>query len=205
MPALTPIVSDADDRFQQALSSTTLPPRGGFKKKAPATTASSDGTATPHIPSLAEQLSYLHHPRPFKNPDYTKNVNRRTKNLKTVLGQERERERAERERKRVEREEKAEQADEMDVDGEESSPAKADKPMTLDGEEDLPTYASIEAPPSFLPPRHYCDITGLEAPYTDPSTGLRYHDKSIYELIKVLSVSTAKDYLSARGVNSIVK
>ncbi|KAF8134518.1 hypothetical protein EV363DRAFT_1323749 [Boletus edulis] len=48
-------------------------------------------------------------------------------------------------------------------------------------------------------------ITGLEAPYTDPRTGLRYHDKSVYDLIKNLSPSVAKDYLSARGVNPIVK
>jgi len=78
--------------------------------------------------------------------------------------------------------------------------------VDVDGdEEDLPSYASIEAPPSFMPQRHYCDITGLEAPYTDPVTGLRYHDKSVYELIKGLSASAAKDYLSARGVNPIVR
>ena len=76
--------------------------------------------------TLAEQLSYLHYPRPFKNPNYTKNVNRRTKNLKNVLTQERERERTERERKRQEREEN------MDVDGETSQNAQ---------EEDLPTCA----------------------------------------------------------------
>ncbi|KAL1939274.1 hypothetical protein VTO73DRAFT_10077 [Trametes versicolor] len=85
----------------------------------------------------------------------------------------------------------------MDVDGQ---PAED---TTL--EEDLPTYASIEAPPSVLPQRRYCDITGLEGPYTDPATGLRYHDKSIYDLIKGLSTTAAKEYLSARGVNPIVK
>ena len=53
----------------------------------------------------------MHNPRPFKNPNYTKNVNRRAKNLKAVLTQERERERVERERRRQEREQK------MDVDG----------------------------------------------------------------------------------------
>lgn len=55
-----------------------------------------------------------------------------------------------------------------------------------------------------LPQRRYCDITGLEvretsesqfivsimefvqAPYTDPITGLRFHDKSIYEIVKSL-------------------
>jgi len=33
---------------------------------------------------LASQLSYAHHLRPFKNPNFMKNVNRRAKNLKTV-------------------------------------------------------------------------------------------------------------------------
>jgi len=130
-------------------------------------------------------------PRPFKNPAYTKNANRRTKNLKAVLGQERERERLERERRRAEREEA------MEVDG-----ATAVGRMV---EDDMPSYLSIEAPPSVLPQRRCCDITGLEAPYTDPITGLRFHDKSIYELVKSLSSSAAKDYLSARGVNPIVK
>ncbi|KAF8218255.1 hypothetical protein K438DRAFT_21953 [Mycena galopus ATCC 62051] len=159
-----------------------MPPKGFQKKKA----AASDGASTPLIPSLAEQLSYLEAPRPFKNPHYAKKTSRRSKNLKAVLTQEREREKAERERRRLEKIESG-----MDVDGEQ--------------EEEIPTYTSIEAPPSLLPPRHYCDITGLEAPYTDPATKLRYHDKSIYELIKGLSASSVKEYLAARGVNSIVK
>ncbi|KAG5644468.1 hypothetical protein DXG03_008369 [Asterophora parasitica] len=154
----------------------------GFRKKAPI-----DGTST-STPSLAEQLSYLRNPRPFKNPNYTKNANRRARNLKNVLSQERERERTERERRRQEKLE----GTSMDVDGD-------------DSEEDLPSYTSIEAPPSVLPQKHYCDITGLEAPYTDPATGLRYHDKSVYDVVKSLSASAAKEYLSARGVNSIVK
>ncbi|KAI0764722.1 hypothetical protein C8Q74DRAFT_1370642 [Fomes fomentarius] len=166
-----------------------VPPKGSGKRKN--TTVYSEDSPTPPVPSLAEQLSYLQYPRPFKNPRYTKNVNRRTKNLKAVLTQEREREKNERERRRVEKEYN------MDVDGQ---PSQEDPQ-----EEDLPTYASIEAPPSVLPQRRYCDITGLEGPYTDPATGLRYHDKSIYELIKALSATAAKEYLSARGVNPIVK
>ncbi|KAF9463743.1 hypothetical protein BDZ94DRAFT_586738 [Collybia nuda] len=162
-----------------------MPPKGGSRRKV----AASDGTVTPHVPSLAEQLSYLHSPRPFKNPNYTKNVNRRAKNLKNVLSAERERERAEREKRKMEKDESTA----MDVDG------------AIEEPEDMPTYTSIEAPPSVLPQRHWCDITGLEAPYTDPATGLRYHDKSVYDVIKGLSASAAKDYLAARGVNSIVK
>jgi hypothetical protein len=71
------------------------------------------------------------------------------------------------------------------------------------------------------------DIIRRQAPYTDPATDLRYHDKSVYELIKGLvrsaplpfprwpltillaptiqSASAAKEYLSARGVNPIVR
>ncbi|KAF8480781.1 hypothetical protein DFH94DRAFT_427931 [Russula ochroleuca] len=163
-----------------------MPPKGSTRKKASAA-PSTEGTATPQIPTLAEQLSILSAPRPFKNSAYTKNASRRTKNLKAVLGQERERERLEREQRRAVREEA------MEVDG-----------GAVAGD-DMPSYLSIEAPPSVLPQRRYCDITGLEAPYTDPITGLRFHDKSIYELIKSLSASASKDYLAARGVNPIVK
>ncbi|TFK69243.1 hypothetical protein BDN72DRAFT_840731 [Pluteus cervinus] len=170
-----------------------MPPKGGSKRKP----AASDGTATPNIPSLAEQFSYIHLPKPFKNPNYTKNVNRRAKNLKNVLSQERERERSEREKRRLEKMDAEKGEDEMDVDDNSNGASKVD--------EDIPTYSSIEAPPSVLPQKKYCDITGLEGPYTDPATGLRYHDKSVYELIKGLSVSSAKDYLAARGVSSIVK
>ncbi|KAJ7718346.1 hypothetical protein B0H16DRAFT_1609422 [Mycena metata] len=67
----------------------------------------------------------------------------------------------------------------MDVDGEPSIE-----------EEEVLTYTSIEAPPLLLPQKHYCDITGLEAPYTDPVTKL---------------ASPVKEYLAACGVNSIVK
>ena len=28
-----------------------------------------------------------------------------------------------------------------------------------------------------LKSKHYCDITGLPSKYTDPKTGLRYHEK----------------------------
>ena len=156
--------------------------------------------------TLAEQLSYVNSPRPFKNPNYTKNVNRRAKNLKAVLGSERERERTEREKRRQEREEK------MDVDGENAEEQT---------EEDLPTcelchhdsrhtpmpYACSQMQPSKLPRLFYRSgstviLPGLryvaicllklmnlhraQGPYTDPATGLRYHDKSIYELIKGL-------------------
>ena len=45
------------------------------------------------LAALAERLSFLHVLRPFKNTANVKNTNRRTKNLWTVLGQERKRKR----------------------------------------------------------------------------------------------------------------
>ncbi|KAF5349030.1 hypothetical protein D9758_012728 [Tetrapyrgos nigripes] len=205
-----------------------MPPKN-LKRKA---AGDASGTATPSQPTLAEQLSYLHLPRPFKNPNYTKNINRRAKTLKNVLGQERERERIDRERKREREREKQmkleagtskegsesgaagtsasvdgkKDSDAMDVDVDSTAPGAIGSNANEDDvEEDIPTYISIEAPPSLLPQKHYCDITGLEAPYTDPHTGLRYHDRHVYALIKSMSTSTAKEYLSARGVTSVVK
>lgn len=119
------------------------PPRGSTKKKAIANGEESSSPPVPVSPSwppwvfslspgpisqtLAEQLSYLNYARPFKNPNYTKNASRRTKNLKNVLTQERERERAERERRRQEREEN------MDLDSESAPVSK---------EEEIPTCTS---------------------------------------------------------------
>ncbi|GJJ12984.1 hypothetical protein Clacol_007231 [Clathrus columnatus] len=136
-----------------------MPPKG--KKKVPVTPA--EGSVPPHTPTLGESLSYLHSPRPFKNPYYTKNASRRTKGLKYVLAAEREKTKQEREKQK-----------ETDIDAD----------MEVDnqyGHEEMPTYTSIEASPSVLPPKRYCDITGLESPDTE------------------------KAYLALRGVNPVVK
>lgn len=120
---------------------------------------------------MGEQLSYLHAPRPFKNPNYTKNINRRTKNLKTVLSQERERERLERERIRTEKEERAANGDAMDVDVDEEESTSCAYILVYQQQHALKYWhvdAAIEAPPSFMPRGHYCDITGLEACYFRP-------------------------------------
>jgi len=41
-------------------------------------------------------------------------------------------------------------------------------------------YTGIEAPPSLLPAKKYCDLTGLEAKYTDPKSKLRYFSATEY-------------------------
>lgn len=69
------------------------------------------------------------------------------------------------------------------------------------------TYTNIESAPSLHPAhqRHYCDITGLPAPYTDPKTRLRYHNKEIFATVRTLSQGTAEKYLEARGAHVVLK
>lgn len=69
------------------------------------------------------------------------------------------------------------------------------------------TYTNIESAPSFSPAykHHYCDITGLSGPYTDPKTRLRYHDKEIFKVIRTLAQGVPESYLEARGAHTILK
>lgn len=71
---------------------------------------------------------------------------------------------------------------------------------------DTPTYPSIAAPPSLLPQKHYCDITGLEGKYKSPTNRLRFHNVEIYtEVIKNMSPSADQEYLELRGANVVLK
>lgn len=71
----------------------------------------------------------------------------------------------------------------------------------------IATYTNIESAPSLHPAhqKHYCDITGLPAPYTDPKTRLRYHNREIFEIVRTLNQSAAERYLEARGAHAILK
>lgn len=69
------------------------------------------------------------------------------------------------------------------------------------------TYTNIESAPSFHPAhqKHYCDITGLPAPYTDPKSRLRYHNKEMYDVVRSLNQGGAEKYLEARGAHVVLK
>lgn len=71
----------------------------------------------------------------------------------------------------------------------------------------IATYTNIESAPSFHPAhqKHYCDITGLPAPYTDPKTRLRYHNKEVFDVVRSLNQGGAERYLEARGAHVILK
>ncbi|CAG8541470.1 3137_t:CDS:2 [Funneliformis mosseae] len=70
---------------------------------------------------------------------------------------------------------------------------------------DVPTYSNIEAPPSIKPQKKYCDITGLEAKYTDPKTRLRYHSAEVYKEIKQLAPGVIQDYLGLRHAAVVLR
>ncbi|EON64615.1 hypothetical protein W97_03848 [Coniosporium apollinis CBS 100218] len=69
------------------------------------------------------------------------------------------------------------------------------------------TYTNIESAPSLHPSsqKRYCDITGLSAPYTDPKSRLRYHDKEVFAAIRTLGQAATEGYLAARGAHTVLK
>ena len=67
------------------------------------------------------------------------------------------------------------------------------------------TYTNIESAPSLAHPKHYCDVTGLPAPYVDPKTRLRYHNKEVFALIRSIPQTTAEQFLEARGAHTVLK
>lgn len=81
----------------------------------------------------------------------------------------------------------------------------ADVNNNPDRDVNAPTFTNIEATPSMMPAKKYCDITGLEAKYTDPKTKLRYHDAEVYAVVKTMSVDAAQAYLSLRNSQIVLK
>lgn len=69
------------------------------------------------------------------------------------------------------------------------------------------TYTNIESAPSLHPAHQkpYCDITGLPAPYRDPKTRLRYHNREIFAMVRTLPQGVAEQYLAARGAHVVLK
>lgn len=67
------------------------------------------------------------------------------------------------------------------------------------------TYTNIESAPSLAHAKRYCDITGLPAPYIDPKSRLRYHNREVFALIRNLPPGVAEQYLEIRGAHTILK
>ncbi|KAJ5163892.1 uncharacterized protein N7500_005722 [Penicillium coprophilum] len=151
---------------------------------------------------LLNTLDISHVPKPFRNPHW-KPSQRRNKNLKQIIS----------EASRKEASVLATQANS----GAPPNLSQATQNLSTlvlekNARSTFPTgpavtYTNIESAPSFNPAyhHHYCDITGLNGPYTDPKTRLRYHDKEIFKVIRTLAQGVPENYLEARGAHTILK
>ncbi|KAK9069938.1 hypothetical protein SSX86_010336 [Deinandra increscens subsp. villosa] len=70
---------------------------------------------------------------------------------------------------------------------------------------DEPNYVNIESPPSMHPRKQICDITGFEAPYSDPRTHLRYANTEVFKLIRSLPNEYVQRYLALRNAAVVLK
>mmetsp|Transcript_8312 Transcript_8312/g.24920 ORF Transcript_8312/g.24920 Transcript_8312/m.24920 type:complete len:139 (-) Transcript_8312:71-487(-) len=92
---------------------------------------------------------------------------------------------------------------------------KAKKKLTLkkvldnSGFDKLPpgkaNWSNIEVGPSFTPKKKYSDISGLEAPYTDPKTKLRYANSVEYKQITSMPYELVQATLALRGANVVFR
>lgn len=64
--------------------------------------------------------------------------------------------------------------------------------------------SSINAPPSFKPPKKYSDISGLIGHYCDPHSKLLYNNADEYHHVKKMPSDIVKGYLTLRGASSVV-
>ena len=175
---------------------------------APITTASDE---TNHH-ALLDQLDMYKIHKPFRNPNW-RPPQRRNKNLKQIIS-----EAQRKEQSMLNTQNNSGTATPTNADGGALNPNPAQASQDLSRlvleknmrpsqpvPSQLYSYTSIAAAPSFKPKQSYCDITGLPAKYQDPKTGLRYHNKEIYAVVKTLSTAQVQEYLAARGAHTVLK
>mmetsp|Transcript_13753 Transcript_13753/g.50076 ORF Transcript_13753/g.50076 Transcript_13753/m.50076 type:complete len:175 (-) Transcript_13753:1709-2233(-) len=63
-------------------------------------------------------------------------------------------------------------------------------------------YLAMQAPPSAYPAKKYCDLTGFEAPYTEPKSKIRYAAADLYPNVRALPEQQVKALLALRNVES---
>ncbi|KAK9470557.1 uncharacterized protein V1510DRAFT_369945 [Dipodascopsis tothii] len=131
-------------------------------------------------------------PKPFRNPAY-KHPARRIKNLKQLVSDE---------QKRIDQLFEAQRARDR---GEDKAGAHGAVPGAGKNLFDLPNYMSVEAPPSVMPRKWYCDVTGLAGNYRMPGNGMRYYNKEVYDVIRHLPAGVDQQYLQIRSANIVLK
>jgi INO80 complex subunit C len=76
---------------------------------------------------------------------------------------------------------------------------------TVSSSAPIATYTNIESAPSLAHSRRYCDVTGLPAPYVDPKTRMRYHNREVFATIRNLPQGVGEQFLEARGAHTVLK
>jgi INO80 complex subunit C len=87
----------------------------------------------------------------------------------------------------------------------EKSLAAPSKPASGVASAPTATYTNIESAPSLAPLKHYCDVTGLPAPYLDPKTRMRDHNREVFATIRTLPQGVAEQFLEARSAHTVLK
>ena len=172
---------------------------------APITTASDE---TNHM-ALLDKLDMAKIHKPFRNPNW-KPPQRRNKNLKQILSEAQRREQSLLLNSTTTNSgaatpiPSAVESKSLDLPSQSSSDTLPPPPQPTIVTPSY-SYTSIAAAPSLKPKQKYCDITGLPAKYQDPKTGLRYHNREIYAVVRSLSTAQVQEYLAARGANTVLK
>jgi INO80 complex subunit C len=175
----------------------------------PSPTVSGTSTPTPSINLEALDFGHPqpHPPRPFKSPPSRARHPRRNKTLKQILQDEQKALAA---------------AAALDTPADTGTPSarasvrgRSGRTLRVEGL----AWSDIDAPPSLLPQKKYCDITGLEGRYTDPKTKLRFHNSEVYAVVQTLPASVDQEvcqillslrmlmvqYLALRSANVVLK
>ncbi|KAL7412295.1 hypothetical protein BDY24DRAFT_353035 [Mrakia frigida] len=148
-----------------------------FKKgrvPGPSRLGSPHQAGSPAPSAMVEKASFFHHPRPFKDPHWQRKKDAKGKPRNLKQVLQAERDRCPR--------------------------------RILESGElgEALGYTTLHPPPSLLPPKKYCDITGLVAPYRDPKTTLQFHSKEVYEVLKTLPPGADQAYLDIRGKGTAI-
>lgn len=69
----------------------------------------------------------------------------------------------------------------------------------------VPTYVNIDAGPSMMPTKKYCDFTGFPANYTDPVNKLRFVSKEAFRKGRRMQEHKIEDFLTLRNAQIRIK
>ncbi|WVN88317.1 uncharacterized protein L203_103522 [Cryptococcus depauperatus CBS 7841] len=98
-----------------------------------------------------------------------------------------------------------EEDEELDLEAADKLYSQGESQDEQKSQKEIITYMTPAAPPSLLPAKKYCDITGLYAKYTDPKTKLRYKGLEVWHVVRSLGPGADQSYLALRNAQTSLK